>query len=179
MGFTPLEGLMMGTRSGSIDPGILLHLLRQTPPPSASDLDQLLNKASGLKGISGVSADMRQILQAIAAGDSRAKLAFDLFIHRLRSGISSLLPSLGELDALVFTAGIGENSADVRAATCQGLGFLGLELDLEKNQQRPIDQDIATQASRVRVLVIHTQEDWAIAQECWRLNHSLRVKNHQ
>ncbi len=168
MGFTPLEGLMMGSRSGSIDPGILVYLLRQQGY-TADQLDQILNQASGLKGISGVSADMRQIDRAIAAGNPRAQLALDIYLHRLRSGIGAMLASLEGLDALVFTAGVGENSARVRADTCAAFGFLGLKLDSQQNDQNPRDRDIATPDSAVRVLVIHTQEDWAIARECWRL----------
>lgn len=174
MGFTPLDGLMMGSRSGAIDPGILVYLLRQEGY-TADQLDQMLNKNSGLKGISGVSADMRQIQTAIATGNDRAKLALDMYIHRLRSYIGAMLASLGGLDALVFTAGVGENSAAVRAAACETFGFLGLKLDLEKNQQSPVDQDIATSDSTVRVLVVHTQEDWAIAQECWKLTRKERL----
>ncbi len=173
MGFTPLEGLMMGARSGSIDPGILIHLLRQEGF-NADTLDQMLNQESGLKGVSGVSADMRQIRAAIEENKPRAKLAFDVYIHRLRAQIGAMLPSLGRLDALVFTAGVGENSPDVRASACEAFEFIGLKLDDSKNIHNPKDQDIATSDSTIRVLVIQTQEDWAIAQECWRmLNHSM------
>lgn len=176
MGFTPLEGLMMGSRCGSIDPGILLHLLRQEQY-SVEQLDQVLNKGSGLLGVSGVSADLRQIEQAIADGHTRAQLALDIYLHRLRAAIAALLPGLGGLDALVFTAGVGENSARVRAAACEGLGFLGLKIDPQQNQSRPLDQDIATADSPVRVLVIHTQEDWAIAQDCWHLRSTFQYRN--
>ncbi|MBO3460214.1 acetate kinase [Aetokthonos hydrillicola Thurmond2011] len=167
MGFTPLDGLMMGTRSGSVDPGILIYLLQQSDD-SAQNLDNLLNRASGLLGISGVSGDMRQIQKAIAQGNPRAQLAWDIYIHRLRYYIGAMLAILQGLDVLVFTAGVGENAPDIRAATCEAFGFLGLHIDPEKNQHKPIDIDIATPDSKVRVLVIHTQEDWAIAQECWR-----------
>ncbi|MBD2055083.1 acetate kinase [Oculatella sp. FACHB-28] len=168
MGFTPLEGLMMGTRSGSVDPGILIHLMRQEGY-TVDQMDQMLNKESGLKGVSGISADMRQIDQAIAQGNTRAQLAFDIYVHRLRSSIGAMLASLGGLDALIFTAGVGENSAAIRAAACEGFTFLGLNIDAEKNTHSPADQDIATVDSAVRVLVIHTEEDWAIAQQCWHL----------
>ncbi|MGB7892483.1 MAG: acetate kinase [Microcoleus sp.] len=170
MGFTPLEGLMMGSRSGSIDPGILIHLLKQSDF-TAEKLDSILNRNSGLKGISGVSSDLRQIGEAIAQGNQRAQLALDIYIHRLRAGIGAMLASLGGWDALIFTAGVGENSAVVRAAACEAFGFIGLKLDGDKNQQSPIDQDIATVDSAVRILVIHTQEDWEIARECWKLYH--------
>ncbi len=170
MGFTPLEGLMMGNRSGSVDPGILIHLL-QHQGYSADQLDNTLNKTSGLQGISGISSDMRQILKAMGEGNERAKLAFDMYVYRLRVHIGMMLAALGELDALVFAAGVGENAAAVRAAACEGFGFLKLKLDAQKNARSPADQDIATADSAVRVLVVHTQEDWMIAQECWKLAH--------
>ena len=168
MGFTPLEGFMMGTRSGSIDPAILLYLMREhdyTP----DQLNQMLNKESGFKGVSGISADLRSILEAIAEGNQRANLAFDMYIHQLKSHIGSMLANLGGLDVLVFTAGVGENSSIVREKACEGWDFLGLKLDLVKNDSRPEDVDISTPDSLVRILVIHTEEDWAIAQDCWRL----------
>ena len=168
MGFTPLEGLMMGTRSGSIDPAILLYLIREyslTP----EDLNTLLNKESGLKGVSGISADLRAILQGIKENNSRAQLAFDMYIHRLRSQIGSMLAVLGGLDALIFTAGVGENAALVREKACEAFEFLGLKLDKTKNESSPVDQNIATVDSSVNILVIHTEEDWAIAQQCWHL----------
>ncbi len=167
MGFTPLEGLMMGSRSGSVDPGILIHLLRHSDY-RADQLDHALNHRSGLLGISGLSNDLRQIMVAIEQDNDRAKLAFDMFVHRLRAHIGAMLASLGGLDALVFTAGIGENSAATRVSVCEAFEFLGLSLDLAQNNAEPIDQDIAHSDSNVRVLVIHTQEDWAIAQECHR-----------
>jgi acetate kinase len=111
---------------------------------------------------------LRQILAAIAENNSRAKLAFKVYIHRLRAQIGAMLATLQGADALIFTAGVGENSPEVRAAACEAFKFLGLEIDLEKNQAAPKDQDIATPDSTMRVLVIQTQEDWAIAQECWQ-----------
>ncbi len=168
MGFTPLEGLVMGSRSGSIDAGILIHLLRQ-PDMDVEKLDRILNRESGLLGVSGISADLRPILNAIAEGNSQAQLAFDVYVHSLRSHIGAMLASLGGLDVLVFTAGVGENAPAVRAAASAGFEFLGLKLDLEKNKQRLLDVDIAASDSAVRVLVIHTQEDWQIARECWNL----------
>jgi len=168
MGFTPLEGLMMGTRSGSVDPSILTYLMRQKGT-DGQQLDHLLNHESGLLGISGVSSDMREVLKAKECGNQRAKLAFDIFVHRLRSGIGSMVAALGGLDALIFTAGIGENSAAVRQEVCESFGYLQLELDPVKNDQSPVDSDIAAKDSKVRVLVIRTQEDWAIACECWRM----------
>lgn len=168
MGFTPLEGLMMGTRSGSIDPSILIHLLREANY-TADELEQLLNKHSGLLGISGISGDMREIIEAIAQGNERAELALDIYLHRLKAGIGAMIASLEGLDILVFTAGVGENSALIREVTCQAFTFLGLSIDSEKNKRSPVDQDISNPESKVRVLVVHTQEDWEIASECWNL----------
>ncbi|AFZ32360.1 acetate kinase [Gloeocapsa sp. PCC 7428] len=171
MGFTPLEGLMMGSRCGSIDPGILIYLLRDRQL-DADKLDEILNYASGLKGISGISQDMRQIQSAIASSNSRAQLAFDMYVHSLRKHIGAMLATLGGLDALVFTGGVGENQAQLRALACESFAFLGLKLDLDKNADSPGDTDIATDDSTVRVLIINTQEDWAIATECWKLTQS-------
>jgi acetate kinase len=168
MGFTPLEGLMMGTRSGSVDPGILTYLMRQGPL-TGEELDDLLNTKSGLLGISGVSSDMRQIVTAMKDGHPRAKLAFEIFVHRLQTAIGAMIAALGGIDALVFTAGIGENSPEVRAAACANFGFLGLKLDPAKNSQSPADQEISPSDSGVRVLIVRAQEDWAIARDCWRL----------
>ncbi|XLQ11511.1 MAG: acetate kinase [cyanobacterium endosymbiont of Epithemia adnata isolate EadnSB Bon19] len=168
MGFTPLEGLMMGTRSGSIDPAILIHLIRQYNF-TANQLNTMLNKESGVQGVSGISADLRSIIQAVNEGNSRAQLAFDMYIHRLRWHLGGMLGSLGGLDTLVFTAGVGENSAIVREKTCEAFEFIGLKLDPKKNNNFSIDTDIATDDSTVRILIIHTEEDWAIAQECWKI----------
>ncbi|MGP1371281.1 MAG: acetate/propionate family kinase [Almyronema sp.] len=168
MGYTPLEGLMMGSRSGSVDPGLVLQLVQQDTY-DAKQLSHLLNKASGLKGIFGPSGDMRQINQAIAQGDHRAALALDMFIHSLRRHIGSMLGVLGGLDALVFTAGIGENSPNIWQAIAEAFGFLGLKLDEAKLTRSPVDQCISTPDSAVQVWVIHTQEEWAIARDCWRL----------
>ncbi|BBA79406.1 acetate kinase [cyanobacterium endosymbiont of Rhopalodia gibberula] len=168
MGFTPLEGLMMGTRSGSIDPSILIHLIRKYNF-TANQLNTMLNKESGFQGVSGISADLRSIIQAVNEGNSRAQLAFDMYIHRLRLHLGAMLGSLGGLDTLVFTAGVGENSAIVREKTCEVFEFIGLKLDPKKNNDFPVDTDVATDDSTVRILIIHTEENWAIAQECWRI----------
>ena len=168
MGFTPLEGLMMGSRSGSIDPSILIYLQRDHGY-SVDKIERVLNEEAGLKGISGVSNDMRQIHKLVDEGNVRARLALDIYIYRLRFFIGAMLASLGGLDVLSFTAGIGENDAEVREQTCQAFSFLGLKLDAVKNTQSPLDQDIATLDSAVRVLIVHTEEDWEIAKECWKL----------
>lgn len=168
MGFTPLEGLMMGTRSGTIDPGIVIHLVRHLGY-RAEELDRVLNKESGLRGVSGISGDMRAILEAIAHGDQRAQLAFDVYVHRLCAEIGSMIASLGGLDVLVFTAGVGENCAPLRGRVAEAFAFLGLKLDDAKNAASPVDADIAAPDSAVRVLVVKTQEEWEIAQESYRV----------
>jgi acetate kinase len=168
MGFTPLEGLMMGTRSGSVDPGILTYLMRRGQL-TGQQLDDLLNTKSGLLGISGVSGDMRQIAAAMKDGHPRAKLAFEIFVHRLQAGIGAMIAVLAGIDVLVFTAGIGENSLEVRAAACANFGFLGVKLDPAKNTQSSLDREISRSDSVIRVLIVRAQEDWAIARECWRL----------
>jgi acetate kinase len=168
MGFTPLEGLMMGTRSGSVDPGILLYLLRHggnTP----EQLDRILNQESGLLGLSGISGDMREILAAMTAGNQRAQLAFDVYAHRLTRETGAMVAVLGGVDALVFTGGVGENTPLLRGVLSKQLAFLGLELDVEKNAAPRADQDIAAADSQVRVLVIRAGEEWEIARACYRL----------
>lgn len=174
MGFTPLDGLMMGTRSGSVDPGILTYLMR-AQNLTGETLDDLLNKKSGLLGISGISGDMRQIVSAMNKGNGRAKLAFNIFVHRLQAGIGAMVGALGGLDALVFTAGIGENSAEVRQAACANFNFLGLQLDPAKNTSPHPDREISSRSSSVRVLVVQAQEDWAIARETWKLAQPQKV----
>jgi acetate kinase len=170
MGFTPLDGLMMGTRSGSVDPGILIFLMKQYGL-DADRIDDMLNKQSGLLGISGLSGDMRDVFAGMHAGNERAKLAFDLYIHGVRTAIGGMAAVLEGLDILVFTAGVGENSPEVRAAICKGLDFLGITIDLKHNQERLLDGDISSPDSDVKVLVIRAEEDWAIAEECWKLCH--------
>lgn len=168
MGFTPLEGLMMGTRSGSVDPGILTYLMRERNLTS-QELDDLLNKKSGLLGISGISGDMREIVFAMKHGNERAKLAFDIFVHRLRAGIGAMVAALGGIDVLVFTAGIGENSPEVREATCANFAFLGVQIDSAKNTSPNLDQDISATSTTIKVMVVRAQEDWAIARESWKI----------
>lgn len=168
MGFTPLEGLMMGSRSGTVDPGIIIHLVRHCGY-KAEELDRVLNKESGLKGVSGVSGDMREVLAAIARGDDRARLAFDVYTHRLCAEIGAMIASLGGLDVLVFTAGVGENSPEVRARVAESFAFLGLEIDAARNTASASDRDIAAADSKVRVMVVKTQEEWEIARECYRV----------
>lgn len=168
MGFTPLEGLMMGTRAGSVDPGVLLYV-QQQHGLSAAALDDILNHQSGLLGISGVSSDMRAVEAAAKEGQERAVLALTLFAARARAGIAAMAAALGGLDALVFTAGIGEHAVAMRAAICERLGFMGITLDPARNTPAAVDQDIAPAGAAVHVLVIHTQEDLLIARETARV----------
>lgn len=163
MGMTPLAGLVMGTRSGDVDPGVLLHLLRAGK--SDDDLDALLNRDSGLKGLCG-SNDLRVVHDAADAGDADAAAALDIYAHGVRHYIGAYLAELGGADAVVFTAGVGENDARMREHICQGLEDLGIELDSAANKQtrgprEPVD--ISTPGSRVRVLVVPTNEELEIA----------------
>jgi acetate kinase len=167
MGFTPLEGLMMGSRSGSVDPAILIHLMRQGK--TADQLDDLLNRQSGLFGVSGISGDMREILAAVESGNARARLAFEIYAHRLVREMGGMLAVLGGVDALVFTGGVGENCPPLRAAAARQFAFMGLKLDPAKNSAPDPDMDVAAADSAVRVLVIHAEEEWEIARECCRL----------
>lgn len=167
MGFTPLEGLMMATRSGSIDPGILLHFL-ETKKMTLAALKRCLNDESGLLGISH-SSDMREILQAKANGDKNATLAVDLYVHILSKGISSMAASLGGIDLLAFSGGIGENSAEIRERVCHALSFLNVDVDSKKNETSRIDEEISLNKSKVRVFRIQANEEWLIAKETLKL----------
>ena len=168
MGFTPLEGLMMGTRSGTIDPGILLHMLR-THGFSVDQIDDILHNQSGLLGLSGISSDFRQVEDAASSGNRRAQLALNVYVHRVREQIGAFAVTLGGLDALVFTGGIGENSMWLRKEVCQGLDCLGVHMDDPRNQASRADCDIAAVDAHVRVLVIHTREDLMIARQARQL----------
>jgi acetate kinase len=169
MGFTPLEGLVMATRSGSIDPGILLWLQRHagTTEPEMTDA---LDQRSGLLALAGTS-DMRQVIKGVSTGDERARLAFDVYVHRLRSCIAAMAAAMNGLDALVFTGGVGENAPDVRLAAGAGLGFLGLEVDPSLNLDSADDADISAAGAKVRTLVIHAREDIEVARDVRRAVH--------
>jgi acetate kinase len=162
MGFTPLEGLLMGTRSGDIDPAIVLYIMGKEGLTMA-EVNALLNKHSGLVGISGVSSDMREIIREMKNGNMRAKLAFDVFCYRVKKYIGAYAAVMGGVDAIVFTAGIGENSPDVRKSVCEGLEFLGIKIDDEKNNSPEREKIITTDGSPVKVLVIPTNEELVIA----------------
>jgi acetate kinase len=164
MGFTPLEGLMMGTRSGSIDPAIVTHVV-QKYGLSAEQVESTLNHESGLLGVSGISADMRQVLAAAKEGHERARLALAVYVHRVRQAIGALAVTLGGVDALVFTAGVGEHAPEIRKEICSGLACLGLELDWPVNSTCKPDADVALSRSRNRILVIATREDVTMLRE--------------
>ncbi|GAB2834399.1 acetate/propionate family kinase [Microbacterium insulae] len=164
MGFTPLEGLVMGTRSGDLDPAVLFHLARREGM-SIDQLDDLLNKRSGMLGLAG-SSDLRDIRAAVASGDERARLAFEVYVHRLRAYAGAYLAQLGGADVISFTAGVGENAPLVRARALDTLGFAGIEVDEERNLApgRGIRR-ISTDASAVAVLVVPTDEELEIARQ--------------
>ena len=164
MGLTPLEGLVMGTRSGDLDPAILFYLGRQSGLDMDA-LDKLLNKQSGLKGICGEN-DMRTISQAAEAGDKRAKLALAIFSYRIKKYIGAYMAALGGVDCVVFTGGIGENSALVRQMSCQNMDRLGLRLDVKKNSVRQQETlEIQAPGNQVKLLVIPTNEEYEIASQ--------------
>jgi acetate kinase len=167
MGFTPLEGLMMGTRSGSVDPGVLIYLLRHKGL-RVDALDKVLNYESGLLGISGISSDLRQILSELPHNPD-ARLAVDVYVHRIVQTIGAMAATLGGIDALVFTAGVGEGSSEIRKRVCEKLKYLGLELDRAANETCDPDADIAMPASTARILVIATREDLTIMRETRQL----------
>lgn len=164
MGFTPLDGLMMGTRSGSIDPSIVLHV-QQHHGLTAQQVERALNHESGLLGVSGISGDMRQVLDAARSGNQQAQLALAVYSRRVRQAIGALTATLGGVDSLVFTAGVGEHAGQVRESICAGLEFLGLELDVQANAACRPDADVARASSRGRILVVATREDLTMARE--------------
>ncbi len=163
MGFTPLDGLPMARRSGAIDPGLLLYLLRSGAHTPAS-LDHLLHHESGLAGLSGTSGDMRAVLAGVAAGDHRARLALDVFVHHVRQGMAAMATTMAGLDALVFTGGVGEHAPAVRAATCSGLAFLGVAVDPLRNEGAG-EAEISAPGAHVSTWVVPAQENGMIARE--------------
>lgn len=169
MGLTPLEGLVMGTRSGDIDPGVLFHLNR-TAGLGVDELDELLNRRSGLKGLCGVN-DFRELLELRGAGGARgeaAALAYDVYIHRLRKYVGAYLAVLGRVDAIAFTAGVGENAPSVREDALAGLDGLGIVVDAERNRSGKGARIISAEASPTTVLVVPTNEELAIARAAWQ-----------
>ena len=168
MGFTPLAGVMMGTRSGSIDPSVISFLIEQHGY-TIEQVDELLNKKSGVLGISGVSSDFRDVLAAGEAGNERAKLALEIFYYKVRTQIAAYAGAMGGIDVIVFTAGIGENSAITRKEILNGLEFFGFTLNEEKNELRGEIQEISNEGSRVKVYVVPTNEELMIARDTLEL----------
>jgi acetate kinase len=165
MGFTPLEGLVMATRSGSVDPGLLLWLIEREAV-SEQEMAEALEHNSGLLGLTG-STDMKSVVERAGRDDPAAALGLDVYIHRLRAGIAAMAASLGGLDVLVFTGGVGERAPVIRARAADGLGFLGVRVDAAANRRDP-DADIAAPDARVRTLVLHAREDLEIAHQVRR-----------
>ena len=168
MGFTPLAGVMMGTRSGSIDPSVISFLIEQHGY-TIEEVDELLNKKSGVLGISGVSSDFRDVLAAAESGNERAKLALEIFYYKVRTQIAAYAGAMGGVDVIVFTAGIGENSSITRKEILKGLEFFGFELNEENNNIRGKIQEISTEDSRVKVYVVPTNEELMIARDTAKL----------
>ena len=176
MGITPLEGVIMGTRSGSMDPAVLQFIMNNAKDengnPEIKDIDDMLNvlnKKSGLLGISGISSDMRDVDTAADNGDKRAQIARDMLIYGIRKYIGSYAAAMGGVDAIVFTAGIGENGVELREAVMQGFEYMGAKLDPEKNKVRGEERDISAADSKVKVLVIPTNEEIVIARDTLEL----------
>jgi len=164
MGLTPLEGLVMGTRSGDIDPAVVFHLARNAGM-SIDELDTLLNKRSGMLGLSGVN-DFRELRRLIDGGDEAAQLAFDVYVHRLKKYVGAYAALLGRVDVVAFTAGVGENDARVRAAVCEGLEGMGIAIDPERNARPGAERIISPDWTSTLVMVIPTMEELAIARQC-------------
>ncbi|MBD5251751.1 MAG: acetate kinase [Bacteroides sp.] len=164
MGLTPTEGLMMGTRVGDVDPGALVYLMLKHNL-SATDLQKIINKESGMLGISGVSSDMREVEAAIADGNPRARLGQDMYQQRILKYIGAYAAEMGGVDIIVFTGGVGENQCSLREEVCEPLAFMGVEIDREANQVRGEEKVISTPASKVKVVVIPTDEELMIARD--------------
>jgi acetate kinase len=168
MGFTPLEGLLMGTRSGDLDPQVILYIMGKEGLTKA-EAETLLNKHSGLIGLSGTSSDMREIESEMEAGDKKSKIAFDVFTYRVKKYIGAYAAAMGGIDAVVFTGGIGENSINVRRAVCSDMEFLGIKINEEKNASKEKEKNISDDNSKVAVLVIPTNEELVIAMDTDRI----------
>ena len=173
MGFTPLDGLAMGTRSGSVDPAAILYIMKKENL-TIDQMDHILNKESGVLGISGVSSDFRDIEAAEGEGNARATSALDLFAYRVAKTIGEYVTAMKGVDAIVFTAGLGENSATMRQVICDYLRYLGIELDSYSNSQRGKAVEITTKQSRVQVFVIPTNEELVIARDTKEIVEALK-----
>lgn len=175
MGFTPLEGLVMGTRSGDLDPAIVSYIRQKENLPSGESTN-ILNKKSGVLGISGVSSDFRDLEEAVAAGNERAALALKVFAHKVRFYIGAYIAEMNGVDAIVFTAGVGENDINIRDLICSELGNLGIKLDLVKNKVRGKETIISREDSKVKILLVPTNEELMIARDTYNLVKHGHVK---
>jgi acetate kinase len=174
MGVTPLEGIMMGTRSGNIDPAIIPYLMRKGDITTADDIDKLLNKKSGMLGVSGTTSDNQQIEALSKDGDARAQLVEKMYSHQLVKFVGGYIAAMGGADAIVFTGGIGENNRSYREYLCEKLAYLGIKLDPEKNKIRGQEIEVTTPDSPVKVFVIPTNEELVIARDTLEILNSLK-----
>ena len=165
MGVTPLEGIMMGTRSGNIDPAIIPYLMRKGEVTTADEIDKMLNKKSGMLGVSGVSSDNQLIERGAREGNERCRLVEKMYCHQLTKLVGGYIAAMGGADAIVFTGGIGENNPQYRSAVCEKLAFLGVKIDEEKNNTRGKEIEISTPDSKLKVYVIPTNEELVIARD--------------
>lgn len=172
MGFTPLEGLLMGTRSGDIDPQVILYIMGKEGL-TLSEMNTLLNKHSGLIGVSGESSDMREIIASMEVGNKRSKFAYDIFVYRIKKYIGAYIAAMGGCDAVVFTGGIGENAADIRKSVCDGMEFLGMDLDEERSSKKEIL--ISKDSSRIKIFRIPTNEELVIALDTEKIASELNA----
>ena len=175
MGVTPLEGIMMGTRSGNIDPAIIPYLMRKGELTTADDIDKMMNKKSGMLGVSGKTSDNQEIGKLAEAGDERAILCEKMYSHQIAKNVGSYIACMGGTDAIVFTGGIGENSGKYRAELCEKLGYMGVKLDPEKNKIRGVEVEISTPDSTVKVFVIPTNEELVIARDTLEIVKALNA----
>lgn len=175
MGFTPLEGLVMGTRAGDVDVAAVTYIMKKENL-TVDEMDNILNKKSGVLGISGVSSDFRDLDAAVADGNARAALAKDMFNLSVKKIIGSYVAEMGGVDAIIFTAGVGENDRSVRWDVCEHLEYLGIKIDPEKNKYRGKQMDISIDWARVRVLVIPTNEELMIAKDTERLVNEAKAQ---
>ena len=175
MGVTPLEGIMMGTRSGNIDPAIIPYLMRKGELTTADDIDKMLNKQSGMLGVSGLSSDNQEIEKGAKEGNDRCRLVQEMYCHQLTKLVGGYIACMGGADAIVFTGGIGENNADYRTYVGEKLAFLGVKIDEEKNHIRGKEVEISTPDSKIKVLVIPTDEEMAIARDTLEIVSALKA----
>ena len=175
MGVTPLEGIMMGTRCGSVDPAIIPYLMRKGEITTADDIDKMMNKQSGMLGVSEKTSDNQEIGKLAAAGDERAQLVVNMYAHQITKFVGSYVAAMGGADAIVFTGGIGENAGEYRTKVCEKLAFMGVKIDEEKNKIRGEEVEISTPDSTVKVFVIPTNEELVIARDTLEIVSALKA----